>query len=233
MIRQRFLILTAGILLLLPASSRAGDVFTGFQIDNKSQYFGYLGVRTPLLRTAGGPDLFVQAMAAGLGYNFKTNGQLLDANVQFLVPSLGITQKFGGWTLSALAGPQLRRIEEQRLNASTSVEHQIGAFGQVEALYWHEKGSVHVIGSYADLDNFFWSRLRGKLLAYKADKRCCSTYVGWDVAGMGNADFRAFQTGPLVEVPVGKVFLLAKGGYQYSTPFHSGAYGGFEIYFPF
>lgn len=233
MARLALFLLVAVILITGPATSQAGDTFTGFQIDNKSQYFGYLGVRAPVLQMSGGTNLFVQAMTAGLGYSFKSNGQLLDANVQFIVPSLGISQNVGGWTLSALAGPQLRRIEEQRVNTSSSIEHQIGAYGQLEALYWHEKGSFHAIASYADLDNFFWSRLRGKLLAYAPDKSCCKTFVGWDVAAMGNADFKAVQTGPLVEVPIGKVFLLAKGGYQNSSSFHSGAYGGFEIYFPF
>lgn len=227
-----FLLVTL-ILLTMPATSQAGDVFTGFQIDNKSQYFGYLGMHTPLLQMSGGTTLFVQVMTAGLGYSSKVNGQILDSNVQFVVPSLGISQTIGGWTLSALAGPQLRRIEDQRLNASASIDHQAGAYGQLEALYWHEKGSVHAIASYADLDNFFWSRLRGKLLAYQTDKGCCKIYAGWDVTAMGNADFKAVLTGPLVEVPVGQVFLLAKGGYQNSSSFHSGAYGGFEIYFPF
>lgn len=233
MVRLTRLVLAAWILAGFPLISEAGDTFTGFQIDNKSQYFGYLGIRTPLMHTSEGQNLFTQVMTSGLGYSFKVNGQLLDANVQFIVPSLGISQTLGNWTVSALAGPQLRRIEEQRLNTTASVEHQIGAYGQVEAFYWHEKGSLHAIGSYADLDNFFWGRLRGKLLARTADEGCCATYVGWDVAGMGNADFRAVQTGPLVEVPVGKVFLLAKSGYQYSSSFHSGMYGGVEIYFPF
>lgn len=233
MARLALFLLAALTLIAQPATSRAGDVFTGFQLDNKSQYFGYLGVRTPGLQMSGGTNLFAQVMTAALGYSFKTNGQLLDSNVQFVVPSLGISRNVGSWTLSALAGPQLRRIEEQRFNASPSIDHQIGAYGQLEAMYWHEKGSVHAIASYADLDNFFWSRLRGKLLAYAPDKSCCKTYVGWDVAAMGNADFKAVQTGPLVEVPIGKVFLLAKGGYQNSSSFHSGAYGGFEIYFPF
>lgn len=233
MARFALLLLATLILTALPVSSEAGDVFTGFQIDNHSQYFGYLGVRTPLLRTSGGPDLFVQAMTAGLGYSFKVNGQLLDANVQFIVPSIGITKTFGGLTLSALAGPQMRRFEEERLNASNTTTYQVGAYGQVEAFYWHEKWNVHAIGSYADLDNFFWSRLRGKVLAYKPEKSCCATYAGWDVTGMGNADFKAILTGPVVEVQVGKVFLLARGGYQNSNSFNSGTYGGFEIYFPF
>ena len=233
MARLTRLLLAACILTCLPLVSEAGDVFTGFQIDNKSQYFGYLGVRTPFLQTSEGSHLFVQAMNAGYGYSFKSNGQLLDANVQFIVPSLGITKMLGGWALSALAGPQLRRIEQQRPNASNTIAYEAGVYGQLEAFYWHEKWNLMAIGSYADLDNLFWSRLRGKVLAYKPEKSCCATYVGWDVTGLGNADFRAFLTGPVSEVQIGNIFVLARSGYQHSTSFHNGFYGGFEIYFPF
>ncbi len=47
-----------------------------------------------------------------------------------------------------------------------------------------------------------------------SSKDCCS-------AAMGNADFRAVQTGPLVEVPIEKIFLLVKGGYRNCNSFHS------------
>lgn len=227
------LLLAAYILTCLPLVSEAGDVFTGFQIDNKNQYFGYFGIRTPILHDSGGPGLFVQAITSGLGYKFTSSGQLLDANIQSIVPSLGITTTLGGWALSALAGPQLRRIEEQRVNASNTISYQAGVYGQLEALYWHEKWNLHAIGSYADLDNFFWSRLRGKVLAYRPEQSCCVMYVGWDVTGMGNADFRGVMTGPVGEVQVGNMFVLVRGGYQHNTTFHSGTYGGFEIYFPF
>lgn len=233
MTRSVSFLLVALVLVIIPSRTQAGDMFTGFQIDNKSQYFGYLGVRTPVLLMSGGTTLFAQAMTAGLGYSFKSNGQVLDTNVQFVVPSLGISQSFGRWTFLALAGPQLRRIEEDRLNTSSSVDHQVGFFGQVEGLYWHKKGSLHAIGSYADLDNFFWGRLRGKLLIYKSNQGCCPLYTGWDIAGMGNGDYRAIQTGPILEILIGKVFFLVRGGYQNSTSFHNGGYGGAEIYFPF
>ena len=134
--------------------------------------------------------------------------------------------------LSALAGPQLRRIEEQRLNANNTIAYQAGVYGQLEAFYLHEKWNLLAIGSYADLDNFFWSRLQGKALVYKPEKSCCATYVGWDVTEMGNADFRGVMTGPVGEVLVGNV-VLVRGGYQHNTTFHGGAYGGFDIYFPF
>lgn len=233
MARYVSFLLATLVLSIIPSRTLAGDVFTGFQIDNKSQYFGYLGVRTPVLLMSGGTTLFAQAMTAGLGYSFRSNGQVLDTNVQFVVPSFGISQSLGRWTFLALAGPQLRRIEEDRLSTRSSVDHQVGFFGQIEGLYWHEKGSLHAIGSYADLDNFFWGRLRGKLLTYRSEKGCCPLYTGWDIAGMGNGEFRAIQTGPILEVPIRKVFFLVRGGYQNSTSFHSGGYGGAEVYFPF
>lgn len=227
------LLVAVWILICLPFASEAGDVFSGFQIDNKSQYFGYLGVRTPIVRNSGELDVFVQAITSGFGYKFTSDGQLLDANIQSVVPSLGITKMLSSWTLSALAGPQMRRIEEQRLNTSNTVTYQAGVYGQLEAFYRHEKWNLSAIGSYADLDNFFWSRLRGKTLAYKPVEGCCATYVGWDVTGMGNADFRGVMTGPVGEIQIGNVFVLIRGGYQNNTTFHGGSYGGFDINLPF
>jgi len=233
MARLTPLLLAACILMCLPLVSESGDVFTGFQIDNKSQYFGYLGVRIPVLQNSEGLSLFVQAMTSGLGYQFRTNGQLLDANIQSIVPSLGITKRLGGWTLSALAGPQLRRFEEQQLTSGNTTTYQAGTYVQLEAFYRHEQWNLLAIGSYADLDNFFWSRLRGKVHAYKPEQSCCALSVGWDVTGMGNADFRGIMTGPLGEIQIGNVFVLVRGGYQNNTTFHGGSYGGFELYFPF
>ncbi len=44
MARLKWLLLAACILTCLPRESDAGDVFTGFQVDDKNQYFIYLGV---------------------------------------------------------------------------------------------------------------------------------------------------------------------------------------------
>ena len=67
MARRTRLLLAACILTCLSLVSEAGEVFTEFQIDNKSQYFTYLGVRTPILRNSAGSGLFVQAMTTGSG----------------------------------------------------------------------------------------------------------------------------------------------------------------------
>jgi hypothetical protein len=78
-----------------------------------------------------------------------------------------------------------------------------------------------------------WSRLRATRLVHKSEQICCSVYLGWDIAGMGNKDFYAVQTGPIVQVPINQFYLTLKGGYQYSQTFQNGGYGGVEVYVPF
>ena len=68
MARLILFLLTAWVLTCLPVESKAGDDFTRFQIDNKNQYFIYLGIRTPIVQNPGDPDVFVQATTLGLGY---------------------------------------------------------------------------------------------------------------------------------------------------------------------
>lgn len=225
------------VLLMLSSANEAlatNDGFTGFQIDDRGQYFGFLGVRAPI--TAAGEKIqpFVQVLGAGFGYTFKVNGQNRDAEVQFTTPSLGLKYFQGPWTFIGLAGPQFRwKQEDQGPGAGRSKSDDIGAYLQGEAFYWHERGTFHAIASYTDLDKFFWGRLRGTRLMYQSEGSCCSVYAGMDVAGMGNTDFYAVQTGPLVQVPIQPFYLTLRGGYQYSETFRNGAYGGVELYLPF
>lgn len=221
------------VVVLLPSGGQAGDAFTGFQIDNEEQYFTYLGLRTPLTLNQSDLQPFVQFFAAGQGYSFKTNGQVRDARVQFLVPSVGLKTDVGSWSLAGLVGPQVRRKEEELVTGGTTTQHEAGVFLQGEAFQWQERGSLHGIISYGDLDQFFWGRLRGKLRVHRPDQGCCTIYIGWDLAGMGNDDVHAVRAGPLVEVPVGQIFWLVKAGYRYDSTFRSGAYTGLEIYLPF
>lgn len=224
------------ILLLSAFSSGqvfAGDAFTGYQIDNKGQYFGYLGIRAPLMAERDGFQPFLQVFGAGLGYTFKDNGQERDADVQFVTPSLGIKYTTGSWTWIGMAGPQFRWKQEEPRTGSRTHEENIGAYVQFEAIRWQEEGMFHAIASYTDLDRFFFGRLRQTRMVHKSAQGCCSTYLGWDLAGMGNKDFYAVQTGPLVQVPIDRFYFTLKGGYQYTQTFHNGLYGGVELYFPF
>ena len=55
-------------------------------------------------------------------------------------------------------------------------------------------------------------------MVYKPERSCWATYVGWDVTGMGNADFRGVMTGPVGEIQIGKVFVLVRGGTNTTRP---------------
>jgi hypothetical protein len=225
--------LALGIILLWPRLVGAGDVFTGFQIDDHSQYYAYMGVRTPITSASSNLQPFMQFMGAGLGYSFKDNGAKRDAELQFASPSLGVKYVQGSWSFVGFAGPQVRWKQQDLPSGGRSHEHDIGFHLQGEAFRWHEQGIIHAIVSYTNLDDLVWSRVRATKLAYKSEQGCCSTYVGWDLTGMGNKDFYAVLTGPIVQVPIKRFVLTVKGGYQYSQTFQSGGYGGVELYVPF
>lgn len=225
-------------LLLIVCSGKAalaaGEGFTGYQYDDRGQYFGFLGVRTPLTAAGGTFQPFLQVLGAGLGYTFQVNGQNRDADVQFATPSLGLKYFQGPWTFIGQAGPQFRwKQEDQGPGLSRSHTEDVGAYVQGEAFYWHERGTFHGIVSYTDLDKFYWGRVRGTRLVYPSEGGCCAVYAGLDIAGMGNTDFYAVQTGPLIQVPIQPVYLTVRGGYQYSETFRNGAYGGVELYLAF
>lgn len=219
-------------LLLLPSVSSASDFFTGYQIDNHSQYFAFMGVRTPVVKDNPNWEPFVQLFGASLAYKFKSNGDIVEAQQQWLVPSVGLKQRLGPWSVLGFVGAQLRHKEQDQPGGGTMKDNQAGVYVQGEAFYWTEKRNFHGILSYSDLDQFYWGRVREKRLVYRP-AGCCPLYAGAEIAGMGNKDFYAVQTGPVFEVALGVVMWAVRGGYQYSMTFHNGVYGGTEIYLPF
>ncbi len=223
------------IILLPSASASAGKLFTGYQWNGEGQYFSYLGLRQDLPWESFGFKAYAQLFAAGQSYEYESGNQDIDAKVQFLIPSLGVTRALGdgGWSVSGLVGPKLTWKKEDGFQNGSEREFDVGAFAQAETMYWQETHSFHGFVSYSSEDNFFFGRARGKLRIYSPGTGCCAIFAGLDVAGMGNDDFRAVQTGPLIEVPIGGVSLLARAGFQRDSSFGSGVYGGLEIYAPF
>lgn len=224
------------LIVMLPCTSaNAGDLFAGFRMDNEEQYFAYLGLKEGLPWKPFDLETFAQLFGSGQNYEYESGNRDIDADVQSLTPSLGITTPLGdgGWSISTLAGPDFRWKKEDGFQNDSGRDFDVGVFVQAETMYWHESHSLHAMVSYASLDNFFFGRIRGKLLTHSPETCCRKIFLGLDVAGMGNDDFSAVQAGPLVEVPVGRFFLLARGGYQHDSNFGSGGYGGLEIYTSF
>jgi len=224
------------LIIALPcASAHAGDLFSGFQMDHEEQYFAYFGVKQALPWEPLGIATYAQLFGAGQNYQYESGNRDIDADVQTLTPSLGVTRLLDGgpWNVSALAGPELKWKQEDGFRNDSGRDFDVGAFVQLETMYWQETHNLQAMVSYASLDDFFFGRVRGKFRIHAPETRCCTVFVGLDVAGMGNDDFSAVLTGPLVEVPVGRFSLLARAGYQHDSGFGSGGYGGFEIYTPF
>ena len=61
--------------LMMYSHATAGDVFTGYQVDNKGEYFAYLGIRAPLMEERRGFQPFIQVFGAGVGSTLKDTGQ--------------------------------------------------------------------------------------------------------------------------------------------------------------
>lgn len=223
------------IILVSHTSASAGDLFTGVQMDDRAQYFTYLGLREDLPWESFGLQGYAQLFAAAQTYEYEAGSRDIDANVQFLIPSLGVTRSVGdgAWSVAAILGPKLQWKKEDGFQNDSGREFDVGVFVQAETMYWQETHNFQGIASYSSLDDFFFGRVRGKLRVYSPETNCCPILAGMDVAVMGNDDFGAVQTGPVVEIPIGKFSLLARGGYQYDSAFGSGGYGGFEIYTPF
>ncbi|HSF66204.1 MAG TPA: hypothetical protein VLA67_02130, partial [Nitrospiraceae bacterium] len=59
-VRLVILALAALLLALMMYSHAvAGDVFTGYQVDNKGEYFAYLGIRAPFMEQRHGFQPFI------------------------------------------------------------------------------------------------------------------------------------------------------------------------------
>lgn len=227
--------LVALITVLSVGDARAGDVFTGVQLDAEAQYFSYLGVKENLPWQASGYRPFLQLFATAQTYEYESGRDDIDADVQSLTPSLGVSRSSSGgdWTFSALIGPEIEWKRERGFPNDRGRETEVGVMVQGEAHHWRDGRSVHAILSYASLDDFFFGRLRSQARVFDEERNAFSLSAGFDVAGMGNDDYRAVQLGPVLQLPIAQLFLSAKGGYQYDSSVGSGAYGGIEFYAPF
>jgi hypothetical protein len=224
-----------GLILLLAAPPvQAGDAFAGYQHDSEDQYFAILGIKENLPWKPFELQTFAQLTGAGQRYKFLEAGLPVEVNVQFITTSLGISKQLGALTVSGQIGPRFRWEQQKRELVDDDRTFEVGAFLQLEGMYWKESHNHHLILSFGSDDKFFFSRLRSKLRVYEPQGRNWGrVHIGLDIGGMGNADTSAFQTGPVLEVSTGPINWSAKGGYQYDSNFGSIGYGGIEIYSPF
>lgn len=226
------LIAAASIVLALPAAARAGDAIAGFLVDSETQYFTYAGVADELPWEKWGLIPYWNWFGAAQGYTFDGGADVVDATQQFFVPALGVKKRLGALTLSTHIGPRFRWKKEESSISTGEREFDTHVFVEAQAFYWHERYNAHAILSYGGIDDFFFGRLRTKYVVFGGGEKWPRLEAGWDIGGMGNVDFSAFRTGPVLEVPFFGVAFLARGGYQHDSNFGSIGYGGLELYSP-
>jgi len=205
-------------LLLISKPGECTGLYGGAEIDDESQRFFYLGVQTE-------GKYFLQVFAGDLYYDFKDNGKIIDAELKWITPAVGIKLE-GPVTLTLAAGPTFRNKKEER-DPKTEKDTESGGFYQLGLFRWRENHNLEFLASYTNLDNFYWSRLRGR----KRVKG--SFFAGMEIFGMDNQDVDAWGVGPLLEYQMKKTAITFKTGYKHTSTYNGGFYTGLEFYSSF
>ena len=225
-------------LVTIPSLAQTWEVTGGYQSDNKGQYLSYLSGGAKLTGpTAGLPfEPILHLLAFRQRYLFKVDGLVLEGHLNQLSPSVGIAKIIGDLEILVSVGPAFQEtredsdeVEGEKI-ASTGLGYDVNAY----VSYWMGNDGFEGVFSYINLQNFFFGRTRWKHIMLETEKgHPINLKSGLDLQAVGNAQFKQFFVGGLLETEVGKLELLIKGGYQHNTTFHSGQYFGIEFYLPF
>ncbi len=215
--KYQYVFLIFIFIFLFPGIGESAGVFGGAEVDNEGQRFFYMGAQTE-------GKFFLQVFAGDLLYNFKDDGKIRETKLRFITPAIGL-QKQGALTLSLVAGPTLREKKEEQ-DSGFKKTTNLGGFFQFGGFLSEEDKNLEFLASYTTLDNFVWSRLRGK------KKITAYLFTGAEIFWMGNKDFDSWGGGPLLEFNGGKGTLALKAGYKHTSTYKGGAYTGIEVYVP-
>ena len=236
------LLLLTQILLSNPFPARAEvyESFAGFQMDNHQQYLAYGGLRATLSRPNWPAEPFLQVFAFRQRFFFRSEGQLLEGQLNEVFPALGFTKSIEGLTLQVSAGPaflqsreeSLVTDEEGNLIREKESTNKVGYALSGYSSYSTDNDMFEGLFSYTNLSDFFFGRLRWVHYAFETEGGT-PINPGLELLASGNSDFKEINAGGLVSTEVRKIEILLKGGYQNNSTFHSGGYGGIELYVRF
>ncbi len=216
-------ILSAGTAAL--AAPLSFDLLGGGELDSRNQSYSYLGL--VISKPVGGDSsALFRLWTDYLTYRFPQAGETVRAEAPAFHLAVGAGRSFGAWRFSLWSGwerrdtrvrPDLPGVEVKGVTDSLILQFEAyGGFGNGT--------DVSFITSYSSGTSYLWSRARVKR---RISERGLS--LGLEVLGHGNEDYRAFQSGPLIEVPVARLYLTLRGGLKNSSQ-GSGFYGGIELY---
>ena len=209
---------------------------SGFEIDSKQQGYRYLGIG---LEQSLSSDLKIlgRILSSALRYEFDSGSETLSAHSFSVIPSVGIRYHRGPMTMGLYIGEDFRRTKRETIFSGHETEYDNGISIQGELYSPFAKiHSLGLIASYSQPDRSIWNRLRLQRQITNLDfSQPAFFYIGAEVIGSGNTDFRAFQAGGLIGVvyrPI-NLSLTLKGGYKNTSTHKNIGYGGMELYLKF
>jgi hypothetical protein len=218
--------------VLIPIPGHAWDAFTGFEIDDRGQYFGYGGTRFTTSPTGNTFEPFAELFVLRQQYFFKSEGEILRSQVTQGIASIGLRKTIGKLEMAGSTGVALREKQEETVlptgGKGKDTVQKIGYRLGGEASYWTDNDGFEGLATYTNLDHLFFGRARWKHVWLELNEGS-SINPGLEFVALGNSEFKQILVGGLLESDLGTVVLLIKGGYQNNSTFHGGGYGGIEV----
>ncbi len=201
---------------------------TGSEVDTEGQSYSYVGLM-------GGKEIRSTTLILGklwadyLVYKFDHSGKEVKAEAPAFQLSAGVKKRYETWSVTFWAGWERRDTKVSPDLPGVKVKGVDNSLvAQFELFNRYENGfSSEFMLSYTSATSYLWSRGRVKKALFGS-----KTYLGVELIGQGNADYRAVQSGLLAGLSLGELSTAFRVGYRNSSK-GDGAYAGLEVYIGF
>lgn len=169
-----------------------------------------------------------------VSYKYDVDDDSRDGELFSVTPSVGARHAMSLGTFSLSTGLDIEKVSQENEDEGRDEDQKLGVAVQGSwDKWWENDKNLNLITNYKSIDNFYWSRLRGKKGIVSLGDGF--VFLGIETVGMGSDDFYAFQVGGVIEgsniIPNLSVGL--KSGYRHSSSSCDTAYGGLEFYYSF
>lgn len=223
------------LVFVLSSASSAAEIsmFTGGEIDLRSQGFAYLGV--DISKSVQEHVLISGRLVPNyLTYKFPSGDKTVRATVPGLYVLGGGKLRWSQTSIGLFGGVELKHTE---LNPDVSAKVKgdtLGGIGQAEVDSWlPTRTNVSGFVSYSGTDGFIYQRARVKQQITNLDYQKPNTInLGVEQIFGRNPDFNQIGGGLIAEVYniPGTMGFAARGGYKHDSTFGSGVYFGIELF---
>ncbi len=221
-------LISALLTLSFSAFSQPFSFLSGSEADTKGQSYSYIGFIAEK-SVSSNTSILGKVWGDYLIYKFEQGNVNVRAEAPAFQVSGGVKRRYDVWSISLWAGwerrdtkvsPEVPGIEVKGIKDSLVL--QLELFGKLGRNF-----STSFITSFSSATSYLWSRARLKRSVLGG-----RFHLGAELIGQGNKDYRAVQSGVLLETSLGRAALGVRGGYKNSSKGDS-PYAGVELYIGF